>query len=119
MKIIVQTAALHEAMNLVGSIVATRTPKPILQCVKLIAAGNTLTLLATDLEAGVRYQITAVQIEEPGEALLPADRLTGIVRECNQENLTIETEKEICHIRGAGSHFKIFGYDPAEYPAVA
>jgi len=119
MKIIVQTAALHEAMNLAGSIVATRTPKPILQCVKLIAAGNTLTLLATDLEAGVRYQITAVQIEEPGEALLPADRLTGIVRECDQENLTIETEKEACHIRGAGSHFKIFGYDPAEYPAVA
>ena len=55
MKIIAQTAALQEAMNVVGSIVATRTPKPILQCVKLIAADNTLTLLATDLEAGARH----------------------------------------------------------------
>ena len=119
MKVIAQTPALQEALNLAGSIVATRTPKPVLQCIKLEAAEDTLTLLATDLEAGARYRITAVQVEEPGEALLPADRLMGIVRECTEENLTIETEKEACHIRGAGSHFKVFGYDPGEYPAIA
>jgi len=50
---------------------------------------------------------------------VPADRLTGIVRECNQESLTIETDNETCHISAAGSHFKVFGYDPAEYPAIA
>ena len=120
MKVIAQTAALQEALALAGSIVATRTPKPVLQCVKLIAKDNILTLLATDLEAGVRYQVTAVQIEEEGEALIPADRLSGIVRESgDEESITLETEKDLCHVRGAGSHFKIFGYDPAEYPAVA
>lgn len=119
MKVIAQTSALQEALALMGSIVATRTPKPVLQCVKLIAEKKTLTLLATDLEAGARYQITAVQVEEEGEALIPADRFNGIVREAGgEESLTIETEKETCHIRGAGSHFKIFGYDPGEYPAV-
>jgi len=118
MKVIAQTAALQEALNLAGSIVATRTPKPILQCIKLVAADDILTLLATDLEAGARRQVTAVQIEEPGEALLPVDRLGGIVRECDEESITIETDKDTCHIRGAGSHFKIFGYDPGEYPAI-
>lgn len=120
MKVIAQTAALQEALTLAGSIVATRTPKPVLQCVKLIAADKVLTLLATDLEAGCRYRIEAVQIEEEGEALVPADRLAGIVREsADDESLTLETEKEACHIRGAASHFKILGYDPTEYPAVA
>lgn len=119
MKVIAQTAALQEALTLTGSIVATRTPKPVLQCVKLVAANGVLTLMATDLEAGCRYHVTAVQVEEEGEALVPADRLNGIVRESDEQSLTIETEKETCHIRGAGSHFKIFGYDPAEYPAVA
>jgi len=120
MKVIAQTAALQEALALAGSIVATRTPKPVLQCVKLIAKDNVLTLLATDLEAGVRYHVTAVQIEEEGEALIPADRLGGIVRESgDEESITLETEKDLCHVRGAGSHFKIFGYDPGEYPAVA
>ena len=92
----------------------------MLQCVKLIAADNVLTLLSTDLEAGCRYHITAVQIEENGEALIPAERLAGIVREsAEDESLTIETEKEACVVRGAGSRFKILGYDPAEYPAIA
>ncbi len=120
MKVIAQTTALQEALALVGSIVATRTPKPVLQCVKLIAKDDTLTLLATDLEAGARYQITAVQIEAEGEALIPADRLSGIVRESSsEESLTIETDKQTVHVEGAGSHFKIFGYDAGEYPAVA
>jgi DNA polymerase-3 subunit beta len=120
MKVIAQTAALQEAMNLTGSIVATRTPKPVLQCVKLIAAGDSVTMLATDLEVGCRYRITAVQIEEEGEALMPADRLSGIVRESgDEESLTIETEKDASHVRGSASHFKVFGYDPGEYPEVA
>jgi len=124
MKVIAQTAALQEALALAGSIVATRTPKPVLQCVKLVAAKegetSTLTLLATDLEVGCRYRITAVAVEEPGEALVPADRLNGIVRECGeQESLTIETDKDACHVRASDGHFKIFGYDPGEYPAVA
>jgi len=120
MKVIAQTAALQEALSLVGSIVATRTPKPVLQCVKLVAKDDVLTMMATDLEAGARFDIAAVQIEEEGEALIPADRLTGIVRESNDEDsLTIETDKEAAVIRGAGSRFKVLGYDPGEYPAVA
>jgi len=120
MKVIAQTAALQEALALAGSIVAARTPKPVLQCIKLVAANGALTLLATDLEAGCRCQVTAVVVAEEGEALVPADRLTGIVRESGtEESLTIETEKDTCHVRGAGSHFKVFGYDPSEYPPVA
>jgi len=120
MKVIAQTAALQEALALTGSIVAARTPKPVLQCVKLVAADGALTIQATDLEVGCRYRITAVEIEEEGEALVPADRLSGIVRESTgDESLTIETEKQTVHVTGPGSHFKIFGYDPGEYPAVA
>jgi len=122
MKVIAQTSALQEALGLAGSIVASRTPKPVLQCVKLVATkeGDTslLTLLATDLEAGFRYQITAVEVEQAGEALVPAERLSAIVRECEEASLTIEVEKDACHVRGASSRFKIFSYDPAEYPAV-
>ncbi len=119
MKVIAQTSALAEALALAGGIVQSRTPKPVLQCVKLIAEENMLTVLATDLEVGCRFQVAAVQIDEPGEALIPADRLNGIVRESSDETLTIETEKQTALVRGAGSRFKVFGYDPGEYPAVA
>lgn len=119
MKVIAQTAALQDALALTGSIVATRTPKPVLQCIKMVAAEGMLTLMATDLETGCRYNIAAVQTEEEGDALVPADRLVGIVRESSaDESLVIETDKQAVHVRGAGSHFKIFGYDPGEYPGV-
>jgi len=118
MKVIAQTAALQEALTVAGSIIASRTPKPVLQCTKLVAKDKTLTLLATDLEAGCRYALTAVQIEEEGEALIPATRLTGIVREASGESLTIETDKDAAYVRGEGSYFKVFGFDPTEYPPV-
>ena len=62
MKVIVQTAALQDALNLAGAIVAARTPKPVLQCVKLTAANKVLTVQATDLEVGCTYTITAVEV---------------------------------------------------------
>jgi DNA polymerase III subunit beta len=120
MKVIAQTAALQEALALAGSIVATRTPKPVLQCIKMVAANKVLTLLSTDLEVGCRYQLAAVQVQEEGEALVSSERLGGIVRESgDEESLTLQTDKEACHVRGSNGHFKIFGFDPAEYPAVA
>ncbi len=119
MKVIAQTAALQDALALAGSIVATRTPKPVLQCIKLTATEDALIVSATDLEVGCRFHVTAVKVEQPGEALIPADRLSGIVRESQDDSLTLETEKQTVHLRGSGSHFKVLGYDPGEYPAVA
>ncbi|NQU76195.1 MAG: DNA polymerase III subunit beta [Planctomycetes bacterium] len=119
MKIIVQTNALTEALGLVGSIVAGRTPKPVLQCVKLVAANGGLSLLATDLEVGCRYQLPQVEIAEEGEALIPAERLAAIVRESMEETLTISVQKETCTITGRGSRFTIYGYDPSEFPPIS
>jgi len=119
MKVIAQTNALTDALGLVGSIVAGRTPKPVLQCVKLIAADGVLTLLATDLEIGCRYRLSQVEILEEGEGLIPADRLGAIVRESMEETLTIGVAKETCTITGSGSKFTIYGFDPAEFPPVS
>ncbi len=120
MKVIVQTVALQEALALASSIVVQRSPKPVLQCVKLVAAGKTLTLLATDLEAGCRHVISQVEVQAEGEALVPVQKFADIVREATGEDtLTLSAEKDACHITGAGSRFRLLGYDPGEYPAVA
>ena len=67
--------------TIAGNVVAARTPKPVLQCLKLTAEGNTLTVAATDLEVAIRYTDNQVQIEQPGETLVPADKFRDIVRE--------------------------------------
>src|SRR6201996_304495 len=74
MKVICNRGALLEALTVTGNVVAPRTPKPVLLCVKLTAADDRLTVAATDLEVAVRYSDSQVQIEQAGETLVPADK---------------------------------------------
>ena len=123
MKVICNRGALLDALAVVGQAVATRTPKPVLQCVKLSAEGDKLTLTGTDLELAVRYTDHQVQVEAPGDVLLPADKLRDIVRESVDDTLSLEAggsgAGEQAVIKGADSEFKIFTQNPSEFPDVA
>src|SRR5438034_8720790 len=118
MKVICNRGALLEALTVAGNVVNPRTPKPVLQCVKVTAGEDRLTLAATDLEVAIRYSDTQVQIEQPGEALLPADKFRDIVRESMDDTLSIELAQDRAVIRGADSEFKIYTQNAAEFPPV-
>src|SRR3954463_4796409 len=118
MKVICNRGPLLEALTVAGNVVATRTPKPVLQCVKVTAAEDKLTLAATDLEVAIRYSDAQVQIEQPGEILLPADKFRDIVRESMDDTLSIELIGEQAQIKGQDSVFKIFTQPAAEFPPV-
>ncbi len=125
MKVICNRGALLEALTVASNVVQARTPKPVLQCVKLTAADDRLTLSATDMEVSIRYTDTQVQVEQPGETLVPADKFRDIVRESVDDTLAIEvsTEKDavggtFANIRGQDSHFKIFTQKSSEFPPV-
>ena len=101
---------------MVNGVIVTRTPKPVLTCVKITAQGDELTLSATDLELAVRVTTPRVEIQEPGEALVPADKLRQIVSESTDPTLTLETEKELAHIRAQDSHYKMFVHSVDDFP---
>ncbi|HSV13156.1 MAG TPA: DNA polymerase III subunit beta [Tepidisphaeraceae bacterium] len=125
MKVICNRGALLEALTVTSNVVQARTPKPVLQCVKVVAADDRLTIAATDLEVAIRYSDSQVQIEQPGETLVPADKFRDIVRESVDDTLSIEvsTEKDgaggtFANIRGQDSHFKIFTQKASDFPPV-
>ena len=118
MKIICDRTALLDAVNIVSSVVVSRTPSPVLLCVKLTAVDGVLTLAATDLEIGLRMGIDQVNIEDEGTALIPADKLKQIVHASDDPTLTIHTDDHAVHITSANARFKVFGYDPKEAPEV-
>ena len=101
MKVICNRGALLEALSVVTQAVPTRTPKPVLQCIKLAAADDKLTLAATDMDIAVRYSNTQVQVEQDGETLVPADKLRDIVRESIDDTLSIELRASSASSRGA------------------
>lgn len=124
MKVICDRPALLDAVNLVSSVVASRTPRPQLTAVKLTAAkasggAGSLTLCGTDAEASLRLTITRVDVQKSGEALIPADKLRAIVQaEESEATLTLEADADACVIRGADARFKIFGFPPADFPPI-
>lgn len=118
MKVICDRGALVETLNLAGAVVVSRTPKRVLTCVKLTAADDRLTIEATDMEVSLSVSTPRVEVAEAGEALIPADKLSQIVKESTDPTLTIETDADSAHIRGEDSHFKVFMHNVSEFPGL-
>ncbi|MAX27701.1 MAG: DNA polymerase III subunit beta [Phycisphaeraceae bacterium] len=118
MKVICDRAELVDLLNLAGGVILSRTPKPVLQCVKLTVIEDTLTVMATDMELAIRACTNKIEIVEPGEALIPNDKFNQIVREAVDPTITLEVDKQEALITGADSHFKIFGYPVSDFPPI-
>lgn len=118
MKLICDRVVLAEALAAVTGVIATRTPKPILQCVRVTAESDALLLTAYDQEVGMRYRVGQVEVTRPGETLVSAERLAAIVRESADETLTMEMKDDLLHVRGQDSHFQIYGQSVREFPPV-
>ena len=100
-----------ETLSSICSVAATRTPKEILRCVRVEAHPDVMLFSATDLEVSLRCAVTQVEVEKPGCTAVVAETLGRIVRECADDVLDVETEENILHVRGVGSHFKIVTQD--------
>ncbi|MGI9473145.1 MAG: DNA polymerase III subunit beta [Rubripirellula sp.] len=119
MKITCQRESLTNAFALAASIAPARSPKEILQNVKVTAAGGKITLTATDMEVGIRLDLEeGVTVETEGTALLPVQRTMAILRENNDETLEFETDESGIRVRGSRSKFRLPGNNPDEFPAV-
>jgi DNA polymerase-3 subunit beta len=71
MKIHCDRARFLEAFQIVASVAPSRSPKVVLQNVKLEVEGDHVILSATDMEVGIRYVVDGIEVETPGAALLP------------------------------------------------
>lgn len=124
MKVICDRGALLDAVNLVAAVVPTRTPTPAFSCVKLVAkkhagGGGELSLAGTDSETSLSITVTHVDVTQPGQCAIPADKLRAIVSaEDGEPTLTIETDGDQVHIKGANAHFRVFGFPPGDFPAL-
>lgn len=119
MKALCDREQLLEAFGMVGGVIPARSPKPILQNVKLVADGEAgSTLLATDLEVGIRCRVLGMKVDKAGAAILPAGRMNQILRVGTDQELAIETDDNHLIIRGLHEEFRLSAEDPALYPEV-
>lgn len=119
MKLRCHRGALQAAFQIVSGVVPTRTPKEILKNVKLEVASGEATLIGTDQEVGIRYQIPGIETDSAGETLLPTNRVIAILRELTEDGIELDVNEDRIELRAGQSQFQLSAEDPAEFPAVA
>jgi DNA polymerase-3 subunit beta len=118
MKVRCHREGLLSAFQLASAAVPSRDLKPVLRNLKAIAESDRCTLLATDLELGIRLEVRGIQVEEAGDALLPAAKILAILRESTDAELTIDAGVQACVVRGQFNEFEMGGEDPQDFPDV-
>jgi DNA polymerase-3 subunit beta len=116
MKAICHREGLLSACQLASAAIPARDVKPILKNLKAIADDGRCTLMATDMEVGIRLDVQGLTILEPGEAILPAAKLLAILREARDGELTIEADPSACQVKGPSLEFEMPSEDPTQYP---
>ncbi len=122
MKVRCSRGQLSEAFSIASMVVPQRTPIPSLTSVKLTAlrekSGGLLELACTDMEFGLKYSVPAAEVKEEGTLVLPAARVAGILREAGDQEVTIDSDGNLAHLRLPDSSFKLVGLDPSDFPTV-
>jgi DNA polymerase III subunit beta len=119
MKAVCEREKMLHAFQTAASVAPSRSPKPILQNVKLDVSADSAMLMGTDLEIGIRMEIQGFAIEQPGSIILPKERFGKILSESSDEKLSLETVGDKTRVRGERSEFQLPTENPDEFPGIA
>ena len=118
MKIVVDRNSFYSSFQVAAAVAPARSPKTILQNVKIEADGNRVILSATDTEVGVRIEVEDVDVQTAGTAVLSVSRLNSILRETSVDQLEIQVEDEKTVVKGKGCRFELQTADADEFPDI-
>ncbi len=105
-------------LGLMQSVAGRKTTLPILSHILLEWDQNSLYLTGTDLETGIREELTAT-IHQEGKASVSAKKLYEIVRELPEEIIRIQKkDNQWITLQCGKSTFNLAGLDPEEFPSL-
>lgn len=110
---------LLKAVGLLTQIISNKPQsRPILSNILLESSKGILTLSATNLEMGLRVNVSLEQSFEDGTILLPAHQLLGILRESPSDSIRLEVIERTAIMSGENFQYKLPAYANEEFPDV-
>jgi len=108
MKVTLPTQVLLDAVGHGAAVAASKSPKPVLECIALRADATTgLALEATDLDVGIRIHLAEADVQADGAMVVPGARLLSVIREVDEESVTLAEEDGSLTITTGQSFFRI------------
>ena len=118
MEFTVRRFDLLQELTLIQGVVERKTTIPILANVLVRAEGGELTIIATDLEIGLRSMCPS-KTTEPGTITLPAKRLYEIVRALPDKEIKFKRgDANWVTVTCGTSRFRIAGLPQEDFPAL-
>src|SRR5207237_8327998 len=116
MEIIVSRNDLLRELTATQGVVERKTTIPILSNFLFEAAGDKLSITATDLDLGLRTSCAA-KVKKEGSCTIPARKLYDYVKLLPEGDISIKTmENHWVQIRSGRSNTKMVGMARANYP---
>lgn len=117
MKIICEGLDLSEAVLKVVKACASRTTVPVMECIKISAKNDVITLTATDGEMSIQKKIKAEVCEE-GEICVPGKYFSDFIKKLENVQLTISAENGRMDIMYADSQTSMQVLSAEDFPRV-
>ena len=118
MKIKINRESFLSVFQIASMVAPSRSPKTILEYVKLSVQPKSAVLTATDMEIEARLNVPDIEVEVPGNVVIPVARLSLILRESTDDQLGIELVEDKVQITGANSKFELNIRNVDEFPEV-
>ena len=117
MKLICEGVDLSDGLLKTVKACATKTTNPLLECIKIAAQNDTVTLLATDGEIAIRKDLRAEVLEE-GAVCVPGKFFADFVKKLENEQVTLATDGDRLTIAygDAESALQVLAAD--DFPAI-
>lgn len=137
MKVVCDREKLRDGLAIVNNVVPSKSPKPVLENVCLVATIDGLEILGTDLDCSVRYRIPigeanagdskdekalrggVLRVDEPGVAVVPARVALDFVRDLASDEVVLSTHETTLTIQGGEDRCALVTVDRDEFPVIA
>ena len=117
MKLLCEGLDLSNAILKVIKAISSKTPNEILECIKLTAKGDYLTLLATDTEIAIEKTIRAEILEE-GECLVQGKLFNELVKKLEDEQIELSLDGNALKVRYSESEGLIQTKELEDFPVI-
>jgi len=117
MEVVVPHTELNKALEIIGRVSSKNLTLPVLQCVRIEAKGETITLEATNLEISILVPVSGTVVEE-GVVAVPSQTLLQSIQFVSQKEVTLRVEEQVLQLETTSSNTSIKIFPTDEFPTL-